>query len=200
MQNLETIKIDGLNVKNGLSRTGGKLEFYIETLGAFCEDGQERLVEIKKNLETGNMSLYVIHIHGVKSAATFIGADELAESAAALEAAGETNDLLFIEKHNAEFVQNLEVLLANIRDLLKPEKIESSSLDREVMNLELNSLLAAIDVFDTVTINKKIECLLKLTQDPDLNIIVRKISDYILTGDFDDAAALIKSLLREQAC
>ncbi|MCL2293285.1 MAG: Hpt domain-containing protein [Spirochaetes bacterium] len=199
MPNSETIKISGLNVKNGLSRTGGKPELYIETLGAFFEDGQERLVELKKSLETGNMSLYVIHIHGVKSAATFIGADELAEAAAALEAAGETNDLAFVETHNPGFMQNLEVLLTNIHDFLKPEKTDSCSLDRDVMNLELKSLQTAIDIFDTATINKNIDCLLKLTQDLDQNITIRKISDHILTGDFNDAATLIDSLLRKEA-
>ena len=197
MPNSETIKIDGLNVKNGLSRTGGNLELYIETLGAFCEDGKDRLEEIKKSLETGNLSLYSIHVHGIKSAATFIGADELSKAAAALEAAGETNDLPFIEMNNARFAQNLAVLLSNIRDFLKPEKTDSSPLDREVIKLKLNNLKTALEVFDTSAMNKNIECLLKLTQGLDLNISVRKISDHILTGDFDDATALIESLLRE---
>ena len=200
MPNSETIKIDGLNVKNGLSRTGGNLELYIETLGAFCEDGKERIEEIKKSLESNNLGLYTIHVHGVKSAATFIGADELVKAAAALETAGETNDLPFIEAHNAQFVQNLEALLANILVFLRPEKSDSSPVDREVIKLKLNNLKTALEVFDSVSMNKNIECLLKSTQSLDMNISVRKISDHILTGDFDDAATLIDSLLREESC
>jgi HPt (histidine-containing phosphotransfer) domain-containing protein len=88
----------------------------MEALFAFCEDGDERLREIKKCLKAGDLSLYVTHVHGIKSAARFIGADSLSETAAALEDAGENNNLVFIETHNANFLLELETLLSNISD------------------------------------------------------------------------------------
>ena len=71
------IKFDGLNTENGITRSGGKIEFYLDTLAAFSEDGDYRIREIKKSLETGNLPLYVTHVHGVKSAARFTGREEI---------------------------------------------------------------------------------------------------------------------------
>ena len=109
---------EGLDVAKGISRSGGTIEFFMETLAVFCEDGLDRIDEISKSLETDNLPLYTIHIHGLKSAAALIGADELSEEAFALETAGSQEDMAYVEAHNDEFIARLKSLLDNISKLL----------------------------------------------------------------------------------
>lgn len=195
MKNGNAILIDGVDVENGISRSGGKTELYLEALSAFCEDGDERTGEIKKSLEAGDLPLYSIHVHGIKSAAAFIGAVELSVAAAALEEAAEKDDLTFVETHNTGFLHSLNILVGSIRPWLKTAKNESAVLDMESFKQELTGLKTALDSFDTAVMQNCIRNLIKLTEGSDLNNTVRKISDKILTGDYDEAVALIDDLL-----
>ena len=88
---------------------------YKEVLSAFLLDGVDRIKDIKTCLETGNIPLYTIHVHGLKGASAIIGADELSQTALTLEAAGNKNDLQFIETHTPDFIGKLETLLTNIK-------------------------------------------------------------------------------------
>jgi len=115
---LPAIEIEGLDVKKGFHLTGGKIEYYYETLAAFYEDGLERIMEIKKCLDTGNLDLYTIHVHALKSASASIGSDKIPEAAYLLETAGKTNDLAFIEANNESFLLELKQLLNHINNTL----------------------------------------------------------------------------------
>ena len=112
------IEIEGLDINKGILLSGGTIESFLSTLSAFYEDGLEKIKEIKKSLETGNLSLYTTCVHGLKSASETIGASGLSETAKALEAAGRNKDLAFIETHNSKFIKTLELLLVNIKKII----------------------------------------------------------------------------------
>jgi CheY-like chemotaxis protein/HPt (histidine-containing phosphotransfer) domain-containing protein len=108
------IAIEGVDVVKGISLSGGNLESYLELLAVFQEDGFDKIGEIKTCLETGDLPLFVTHVHGLKSAAAGIGADKLSETAFALEMAGKRKDLSFIEALSPKLLADLESLLAGI--------------------------------------------------------------------------------------
>jgi len=90
----------------------------LETLAVFLQDGLEKIDNIKMCLDTDNMSLYVTHVHALKSAAAIIGADELSELAKELEQAGNQENVAFIQTHNSNLLSALESLTINISDTL----------------------------------------------------------------------------------
>ena len=114
----KAVEVNGLDVGKGISLSGGTTELYLGALEAFYEDGIEKIGQITKCLETGNISLYTTNVHALKGAAAQIGGDGLSEAAYALEKAGDRNDLEFIGTHNPLFIDSLKSLLSNINDAI----------------------------------------------------------------------------------
>jgi HPt (histidine-containing phosphotransfer) domain-containing protein len=188
-------EIEGLDVANGILRSGETVEAYLDALSAFLEDGDERIVKIKECLETKNWSLYTTHVHGLKSATGFIGALKLSKTAEGLEQAGIRKDTVFIKERTGNFLQALEILLDNIRNHLKTMKTVDTFFDMEAIKQELIELKSAIDAFDATAMNKIVKKLLQLTQGQEMNAVLRKISDDILMSEYDEASTLIEALL-----
>ena len=193
----KAFEIKGLNINKGISLSGRKMELYLETLGVFYEDGIEKILKIRECLESDNLPLYTTYVHGLKGAAAIIGADELSEAAKALEEAGEREDLTYIETHNDDFIKSLETLLDNINNELKAIKTEKSPVDPETIKSKLAELKSALHALDPSVIFKTVESLSQLTQGSKIYVVIRKISDNILMSEYDEAVALIETLMRD---
>jgi HPt (histidine-containing phosphotransfer) domain-containing protein len=76
----------------------------------------KKLELIKKYKESGDWHNYTVEVHALKSASRQIGANKLSEMAAALEAAGNAND---IDKIMADTDAALE-LYSHYKDILEP--------------------------------------------------------------------------------
>jgi len=117
-QSLDDIQIEGLDTKKGVDVFSGNVEYYIDTLATFYDDGYLKIRAIKKALDSGNIYDYTTHVHALKSAAASIGAGQLSSAAYDLEMAGENDDMGFIEKNNKDFIVLLEKFLSDIKDVL----------------------------------------------------------------------------------
>ena len=139
--------------------------------------------------------MYTTYVHGLKSAAAIIGADELSEAAKALEMAGHNGDTAFIDTHNAGFIQALEALLGSINGMISEAKRDFSlETDTEALKSKLAELKSALETLNAGVMYQSIESLLKLTKGSDINATVRKISDRVLMSEYDKALALIEAL------
>jgi len=116
-ENAQELSIDGLDIKKGIANSGGRKEFYLEILSAFYEDGIQKIDEIEECMASGNINNYSIYVHALKSAAANIGAQRLAEAANALEAAGDSGDINYIQANNESFLVDLKTLLNEISKL-----------------------------------------------------------------------------------
>ena len=108
------IIIEGLDIGLGISRAGGTIDLYLDVLTAFYEDGATVSEDIRDCIESGDVSSFTTHVHGLKGAALVIGAEELADSAKALEMAGTQNDMDFIMTHTPMLLKSLDTLLSDI--------------------------------------------------------------------------------------
>jgi len=106
--------IDGLDINKGIANSGGRKELYWEILSAFYEDGIQKIDEIEECIANDNINNYSIYVHALKSAAANIGAEKLAEAANALEAAGDSGDINYIQANNESFLADLKALLDEI--------------------------------------------------------------------------------------
>ena len=194
------IIIEGVDVKKGVSLSGGSANSFFETLTVFYEDGYEKILEIEKSLEDENIPLYTIYVHALKSALASIGADRLSEDAKNLEAAGKQEDMSFIEEHTGKLLKDLIVLLEGVESaLLKQQRSENISegvFDTEELKAELIRLKAAIELLDAGAINSAVDKLLSIAK-PDAVTVgaVRDISKQILLYEYEEAVALIDMLL-----
>ena len=192
-------EIKGLNINKGIALTGGSVKRYLETLDVFYDDGLEKVKSLKTCLETGNISLYTIHIHALKSAAANVGAETLSLAAKDLEVAGKQTDLSFIEAHSAQFFASLESLLANVHDALLVCRGNAKSAvishDTDVLKTKLAELRVSLETLDAHAMNSSIEALLDMRLPEDASAVVQSISKSILLAEYDEALTLTESLL-----
>jgi CheY-like chemotaxis protein len=191
------IEIEGINVKKGISMTGGTFESYMQTLAVFHKDGFKKIEEIKKCLETDNYPLYTTYVHALKSAGASIGAFNLSEQAKALETAGRQEDSSFIRLHGSKFLMSLERLLNHIGTALNSFKKQEPPIDFEVLKIKLCKLKKAFDVFDFGTIDEITGNLQNFAQSPKIGETVESILQNTVVGKYEEAVAAIDTLLME---
>ena len=197
----ETLKIEGLDIKNAISLTGASVERYLETLKVFYDDGLEKIKEIKTALEANNIPLYTIHIHAIKSASANIGAEKLSEKASALEAAGKQADLSYIGTHNSQFLTDFELLLNSINDALsvldESREEKKDPVDMKEVKIIFGKLKTAIEAMDAQEMDSNLALLLKLNLADNISEGLQTISKQILMADYDEALSLLEFLLSE---
>ncbi|MCL2764159.1 MAG: ATP-binding protein [Treponema sp.] len=110
-----SIHIEGIDVKNGISMMGGKVDNYMRVLNVFYKDARQKSGVLNRYYETKeDIENFIINIHAVKGAAASIGAIDISNEAKALEHAGYRKDFTFLNEHIPDFIANLEILLRNI--------------------------------------------------------------------------------------
>ena len=193
------IDIDGLNVKNGIAMTSGNEDKYIQLLSFFYKETLVKIREVRKSLDMGDIKLYIVHVHALKSAIAIIGGDALSKSALALENAGKHGDLDFIHANNTVFISELEALLYNINLFLS--EVDSGNKENfnnnEQLKTELSRLRAALIAMDSTVINSAADALRGFTRAPQVGDTVSTILQNKLIGAYDDAITMIDKLVLE---
>ena len=194
------IDIEGVDVKKGIAISGGKLGQYMNTLAAFYKDGMARAGIINNCLKTGKISLYRTYVHGMKGALFSIGANALAESALALEAAAENNDIDYIRSYNTAFLTDLRSLLEDINTCLSnraSEGIASGAPDFDKFGTDLIRLRDAIFVMDRGGINNALVELQNSAPTKEYADGVKEISNKIILAEYDEAEEMVGALHRK---
>ena len=174
----------------------------MEILDTFCDDGYDKISRMKEALSSGNLPTYTTYIHALKSACANIGADEIAEAAQKLEAAGEKRDLDYIEALSGRFLEKLSTLLDNIRRALYAHAIAMGNeaeqlepLSGEAFLSDLAKLKEALQSLNANTINSVAAGLHKLVRLEEDFHAVRRISRSILLAEYDEAIGYIDEIL-----
>jgi len=196
----QTLKIEGLDVRKGLTLTGGTLENYLQTLAVFLRDGQEKIKEIQTVLEADDLHLYVTYVHALKSAAANVGATKLSELASTLEQAGRQKNMNFIHNNSNKLLSDLEVIIANISAAIKANKRDgqTDSIDKALLNAELSKLKTALDDVNPAAINDAVKNLQQFTQSLKTGEAVENILRHTLVGEYDEATSVINTLLEDE--
>jgi CheY-like chemotaxis protein len=114
-----TLVIPGIDVKQGITMTGGTLSGYCQILGAFQTDAEAMLASFFNEPLESNLALFTTRVHAIKGAAGTIGALELSGEAAELEHAGKERNIQLIREKTPLFLQNLNGMVENIRNALR---------------------------------------------------------------------------------
>lgn len=197
-----TFTIPGVDIDKGFRTAGGKMDVYLDILSTFLDEATERQVQLYEFLEAGNIRMYTISVHALKGALANIGATELSELAAKIEAAGEKKDMEFIEKNNEHFISGIGRLLTSIKSVLSEtaknvsEGKKSSKQETERFVSTLMDLRNAISDMNAGTMNKALEHLLSDALTEQSLSTVRTISRHILMAEYDDAEQMIDNLIK----
>jgi CheY-like chemotaxis protein len=181
--------IEGLDTRQGLARSGGSVAAYRQVLESYCRDAAERLEILGTVPAPGNLNLFTIHFHALKSASASIGAQALSEELAFLEAAGQRGDLPAVAGRLDNCREDLAGLVERIRAALAaetggPEEESATPLDKVAL-LRLKEALEAekVGLADDILNELAAQPL-----DPAVKKQLSVISEHILMFEFKEAS------------
>ncbi|MCL1903881.1 MAG: ATP-binding protein [Oscillospiraceae bacterium] len=188
-----SFRIEGVDVENGISMTGGDPNNYLKTLGIFRDDGLEKIDIIRRCIENDDLPLYATHIHALKSASASIGAAKLSNLARSLEVAAKNNDGEFVAKNTERFLEELTMLLESIKLAVQSVKVvkkeSDGKVDTKLIAEKAAQLRQAIDVFDMETVETVMNQL-RDNSNEEMDKILEEISNNILICEYDKVSEL----------
>ena len=193
--------IHGIDVQKGIVMTGGTIEGFFAVLSTYYKDAQERLSLLQKALDEDQIPVFIMHIHALKSASAAIGAAELSEEAAKLEAAGKSEDTLYISDTINTFADNLIKLIDNVYAAVVSYKSETEKNMPTSGNVSITSLLndlkAAILAKKAESIDNLLNKINKKQIGAKTKETIDKISDDVLIMEYEEAVKTIDIFLKE---
>jgi len=135
------VKVEGLDHSVGIANCGNE-ENYVAALKIFYETMDRKADEIEEYYRAGDRENYTIKVHALKSSARIIGAMELSEFAADLEAAGKRGDDRMIERETGRLLRNYRALKKPLSPLFDSSKVLDSrpEADEETIRDALHSI------------------------------------------------------------
>ncbi|WP_408070452.1 ATP-binding protein [Butyrivibrio sp. JL13D10] len=119
--------VEDLDVQAGVKNCGGRNEFEA-ALNTFYFTIDKKAEEIEKAFNDGDIELYTIKVHALKSSARIIGASRLSEISAKMEEAGKNNNTEDIKKDTPVLLDMYRQFMQKLSKL--SEKAEAD--EREV--------------------------------------------------------------------
>lgn len=117
MKDINILKKNGINVDQGLEILGD-MEMYNETLNDFINESEERLPNIMKYKEVGDMGNYAILVHAMKSDSKYLGFTKLAELSFNHEMESKANNLEYAIKNYDELIAEANRVIKVVKEYL----------------------------------------------------------------------------------
>ncbi len=196
LDDLIEIEINNIDIRKGVSLTGGSMANYIKVLTVFCKDGIHQIKEIGKFLQNKDTTAIANSSHALKSALHTIGATNLSGLAEKLEHAGKNNHWGYIKENMPYFLKELDILITNIKEIVsEDDKQLDVVIDENQIKRELKNLKQALENLNAVTADKIINTISNQPLNEYYKNALEQISEYLLVSEYDEAVKLIDKLI-----
>lgn len=194
---MQTKEIEGIDLKSGLARFGGKLDIYLRVLNSFLTSIPPKLARITEVCEE-NLPDYAITIHGIKGSCYGISANNLGKEAEKLEVLAIEKNIAEIQKLNPQFLKSAEKLLDDLKNFAESErsanpvkKNKAEKPDSEI----LRAILTAAQNYDNGEINKYLGELCKFDY-KEGGDLVSQIKKHAENFDYEALSEVIENYLK----
>ena len=109
-------KLEGLDVKIGLTYCMNEEDFYVEMLQEYIK--ADKLSDMKQFFAAEDWRNYKTTVHALKSTSLTIGAAHLSERAKALELAAKDGDVGYIRSHHNDTLEEYVGLIDKLKEIL----------------------------------------------------------------------------------
>ncbi|MCK5001492.1 MAG: response regulator [Gammaproteobacteria bacterium] len=189
---IEIPELDGIDTTEGLGRTQGNTKLYLKLLRKVAVSQANFISEFDAAVEDGDWELAQRLAHTLKGVAGGIGAGQLQQACAALEAETKEQRAEAAEREAAQVA--LERVLTALASLAEPEVTSTEiALDVDAVRGVLDMLEQQLSDFDTGaqdTLDSHHELLSAGPLGPLLNSIERALGDY----DFESAQNVLQQM------
>ncbi len=126
---LAALNAIGVDTNEGLRLCEKDESMYRSILEVYSNEEKEKAQALRDSFESRDWKNYGIYIHSLKSSSRTIGAAELSELAAELEAAAKSGKEEFIQENHAKAMEMYEEVLTVIRDNLSTDSSDEMEDD-----------------------------------------------------------------------
>lgn len=144
MKNVDLLVRNGVNVEKSLELFGD-IETYNDTLLVFLSEIDNKLSEMQKHKEMGNMARYAILAHSLKSDARYFGFEKLATLALSHEEAGKENNMYFVTDNYDELMTEASRIVLLVKDYLGEGTTSSPIEPKKVVTNGVKAILVVDD-------------------------------------------------------
>ena len=176
----------------------GTPELFLTIVEEYYRSGAGKAADIKKAYDTGDWADYTIKVHALKSSSRQIGADDLGELAAELEAAGKENNLELIREKTDTLLSDYGELLEKLSPYFpKEEEVDESTLPEipeEELHRILDEIAEACYNLDSDVLEEKRDELKGYAHPGERAALLKQLYSAIDDFDMDICAELIEQL------
>jgi two-component system NtrC family sensor kinase len=207
--------LDGLNIREGIDRLDGAMDMYLALVRHFRETRKHFVSEFKSLIRGEDYQNARLLAHSLKGDAGAINADQLRNTAGALENACKSEDDSMPETNSDNFnklIADVDIALSNIfSDIEKlriranpqPEKAASSSpipdFDQESLIPLFKKLRKSLDDFDPVGSEKYLKTLQKYmgaeSSENNMRNLVQQLTRQTRNYNFEEAGQTLRQLM-----
>ena len=144
MKDVEFLKQNGVDVDKAIELFGD-MAIYNETCQDFLDGIDEKLIELEKFKNQGDMPNYAIYAHSIKSDARYLGFTEIAQICLDHEMAGKRNDEKFVNKEYDNIVNAAKKMISIVKQYLGQEEVP-------VQEQKSSDVVSSSDVKDVIVI------------------------------------------------
>ena len=180
-EDMQWIKdVDTISLEDGVKAAGG-ISIYIHSIRDFYDTIDYNLGTIKEAYTSGDIKLYTVKVHALKTSARIIGDQALSTLAERLENAGKKDDIEFIKNNHDKLISDYESYKQKLGRLAKKDNEEQKmAIDKEELQDAYNALKELVPQMDYDSIE----------------LIIDQLEDYQLPEDDEDRIAELERLLR----
>lgn len=182
---------EGITVEEGIKNSGG-ISNYIFSLNLFLDTLDSNAKVIRDSYESGNIRLFTIKVHSLKSSARIIGAMELSKLAEALEDAGNKEDMSYIDANTNRLLAEYEAFREKLSGLHDNEDdSDKEMISEDELREAYRALADVIPQMDYDAVEMIIEQLNGYALPEDDAAKIKELSKMLKLFDWDGMEALI---------
>ncbi len=181
MKDKEFLVSKGVNVDKSLELFGD-LETYTDSLRDFQKEISNKLADIEKYKQSGDMANYAILVHSLKSDSKYFGFDKLADLAYNHEMQSKANDMYYVYEHYDELMEEANKIVNIVNEYLGTGEVVKEveapiTKDKSILVVDDSNIITNFinnifeDNYNIITAKDGEEALKKLA-DTSLNISI----------------------------
>lgn len=187
-------KIGDLDVKTALNLLGSE-KLYWNVLRDYYRVIEQKVSTIKSYEKAENCPAYTIEVHALKSASKQIGAHDLSEKAAELEAAGNAGNIELIHKKTDEMLLQYRSyidVLAPYFAISKQDDSDKQTITKEIRDILFEKLRCAMDDLDMDAMEGVLEEMKQYRYEEQAKELFEQLQEAVNNIDIDSLEELLK--------
>lgn len=193
----QILKDNNIDIQAGISYCGDEAK-YIASLQRYYRLYESNFTKMRECIQGEQLQEFTILVHALKSNSKMIGANELSQFAATMEAAGKAGDLETIKGNFDDLIEKYRgtIEVIKVYGEMPAVKIPGVLSEQEALKVA-EELMSALDDYDGDSAMSLMEEFLKFPFRITVKQRLKEAKAYIAEYLFDDAMAIVGEAVKE---